>query len=31
MAVPLVFLYVGGVLLCKLMPRRTTPFGEAIG
>jgi sec-independent protein translocase protein TatC len=31
MAVPLVFLYFGGVLLCKLMPRRTTPFGEAIG
>jgi len=30
MAVPLVVLYVGGVLLCKLMPRRTTPFGEAI-
>jgi sec-independent protein translocase protein TatC len=30
MAVPLVFLYIGGVLLCKLMPRRTTPFGEAI-
>jgi sec-independent protein translocase protein TatC len=30
MAVPLMFLYVGGVLLCKLMPRRTTPFGEAI-
>jgi sec-independent protein translocase protein TatC len=31
MAVPLVFLYFGGVALCKLMPRRTTPFGEAIG
>jgi sec-independent protein translocase protein TatC len=31
MAVPLMFLYVGGILLCKLMPRRTTPFGEAIG
>jgi sec-independent protein translocase protein TatC len=30
MAVPLVFLYFGGVLLCKLMPRRTTPFGEVI-
>jgi len=31
MAVPLLFLYVGGVLLCKMMPRRTTPFGEVIG
>ncbi len=30
MAVPLVFLYFGGVLLCKLMPRQTTPFGEVI-
>jgi sec-independent protein translocase protein TatC len=30
MAVPLMFLYLGGVLLCKLMPRRTTPFGEVI-
>jgi sec-independent protein translocase protein TatC len=30
MAVPLLFLYVGGVLLCKMMPRRTTPFGEVI-
>jgi sec-independent protein translocase protein TatC len=30
MAVPLVFLYFGGILLCKLMPRRTTPFGEVI-
>jgi Sec-independent protein secretion pathway component TatC len=30
MAVPLMFLYVGGVLLCNLMPRRTTPFGEVI-
>jgi sec-independent protein translocase protein TatC len=30
MAVPLLFLYLGGIWLCKLMPRRTTPFGEAI-
>ena len=31
MAVPLVFLFFFGILLCKLMPRRTTPFGEVIG
>ena len=30
MGVPLVILYFGGVLLCRLMPRRTTPFGEVI-
>lgn len=30
MAIPLVFLYFGGILLCKLMPRRTTPFGDTI-
>ena len=30
MAVPLVLLYFFGILLCKWMPRRTTPFGEAI-
>jgi sec-independent protein translocase protein TatC len=30
MAVPLLFLYGGGIMLCKMMPRRTTPFGEAI-
>jgi sec-independent protein translocase protein TatC len=30
MAVPLMFLYLGGIMLCKLMPRRTTPFGDAI-
>jgi hypothetical protein len=23
-------LYFGGVLLCKLMPRRKTPFGDVI-
>jgi len=31
MAGPLVLLYFFGIWLCKLMPRRTTPFGEAIG
>jgi sec-independent protein translocase protein TatC len=31
MAGPLVFLYFFGIALCKLMPRRTTPFGEVIG
>lgn len=31
MAGPLVFLYFFGISLCKLMPRRTTPFGEVIG
>jgi sec-independent protein translocase protein TatC len=30
MAVPLTFLYFGGIQLCQWMPRRTTPFGEAI-
>jgi sec-independent protein translocase protein TatC len=30
MACPLTVLYFGGILLCKWMPRRTTPFGEAI-
>jgi sec-independent protein translocase protein TatC len=30
MAAPLVLLYFFGIALCKLMPRRTTPFGEAI-
>jgi sec-independent protein translocase protein TatC len=30
MAAPLIFLYFLGIWLCKLMPRRTTPFGEAI-
>lgn len=28
MAVPLTFLYFGGVLLCKLMPRSKSPFDE---
>lgn len=31
MAVPLVLLFFFGIWLCKMMPRRTTPFGEAIG
>lgn len=30
MAVPLTFLYFGGILFCKWMPRRTTPFGEMV-
>jgi sec-independent protein translocase protein TatC len=30
MAVPLVGLFFFGILLCKWMPRRTTPFGELI-
>jgi sec-independent protein translocase protein TatC len=30
MATPLVGLYFFGVLLCKWMPKRTTPFGEII-
>jgi sec-independent protein translocase protein TatC len=30
MAVPLVLLYFFGIWLCKVMPRRTTPFGESI-
>ena len=28
MAVPLTFLYFGGILLCRYMPRRTSPIGE---
>ena len=28
MALPLLFLYAGGVLMCKLMPRRKSPFDE---
>ena len=31
MAFPLTFLYFGGILLCKLLPRRPNPFGEAGG
>ncbi|MFO0790525.1 MAG: twin-arginine translocase subunit TatC [Pirellulales bacterium] len=30
MATPLVALFFFGILLCKWMPRRTTPFGEVI-
>lgn len=30
MACPLTILYFGGILLCKWMPKRTTPFGEVI-
>ena len=30
MATPLIGLFFFGVLLCKWMPRRTTPFGDAI-
>ena len=30
MAVPLIVLYFGGVLLCRFMPRRRTPFGEVV-
>ena len=30
MATPLVALYFFGILLCKWMPRRTTPFGEEL-
>jgi sec-independent protein translocase protein TatC len=30
MAGPLIGLYFFGVLLCRWMPRRTTPFGEVI-
>ncbi|MCD4727172.1 MAG: twin-arginine translocase subunit TatC, partial [Pirellulales bacterium] len=29
MAIPLTFLYFGGVLLCKLLPRKASPFGES--
>jgi sec-independent protein translocase protein TatC len=28
MAVPLLILYFGGILLCKFMPRRRSPFDE---
>jgi sec-independent protein translocase protein TatC len=31
MAVPLIALFFLGIWLCKWMPKRTTPFGEAIG
>jgi sec-independent protein translocase protein TatC len=30
MMTPLVALYFFGIMLCKWMPRRATPFGEAI-
>ncbi|MFV2066446.1 MAG: twin-arginine translocase subunit TatC [Pirellulales bacterium] len=30
MGVPLTLLYFGGILLCKLMPRRTSPFGQPV-
>jgi sec-independent protein translocase protein TatC len=30
MAGPLTLLYFGGIQLCQWMPRRTTPFGDAI-
>lgn len=30
MAVPMTFLYFGGVLLCRFMPKRKTPFGDPI-
>lgn len=30
MAVPLTFLYFGGILLCKTLPRHSGPFGEGI-
>jgi sec-independent protein translocase protein TatC len=29
MATPLTLLYFGGILLCKVLPRRASPFGEA--
>jgi sec-independent protein translocase protein TatC len=31
MAFPLTFLYFGGILLCKFLPRRQHPFGETGG
>lgn len=31
MAVPLVFLYFGGILLCKYLPKRKSPFSERFG
>ena len=31
MALPLTFLYFGGTLLCKLLPRKPNPFGETGG
>ncbi len=30
MAAPLILLYFFGIALCRMMPRRTTPFGEVI-
>jgi sec-independent protein translocase protein TatC len=30
MAVPLIFLYFGGIALCHYFPRRRTPFGDVI-
>ncbi|MBN2217238.1 MAG: twin-arginine translocase subunit TatC, partial [Pirellulales bacterium] len=29
MAIPLIFLYFGGILLCKFMPRRRGPLADA--
>lgn len=31
LAVPMTLLYFGGILLCHLMPRRKTPFGDPVG
>ncbi len=31
MAFPLTFLYFGGIILCKLLPRKSNPFGETGG
>jgi sec-independent protein translocase protein TatC len=31
LALPLTVLYFGGVMLCKLLPRRSNPFGETSG
>jgi sec-independent protein translocase protein TatC len=31
MAFPLTFLYFGGILLCKLLPRKPNPFGATTG
>jgi sec-independent protein translocase protein TatC len=31
MATPLTLLYFGGILLCKLLPRRPNPYGETSG
>ena len=30
LAVPMTGLYFGGILLCRFMPRRTTPFGDPL-